>query len=98
MSPDQFIARMKKGVFAPAYRLAPFHPEAVNAFLGQLLWHADGRIETGFIPVHIDPPGRPVLADEAQAIRITDYVKQITKAAGLPTLTLKPRSDMVVIS
>ena len=79
----------------PAYTLAPFHPDAVNAFLGRLLWHADGRLETGVIPVHIEPPGRPVLADAVQAARIRDYLAHITLQAGLPQATLTPRPDML---
>ncbi|MCC7461238.1 MAG: CapA family protein [Gammaproteobacteria bacterium] len=80
----------------PAYVLAPFHPEAINAMLGRLLWHADGRLEAGLIPVHVEPPGRPVIADTRQAGRIRDYVARITRAAGLPPVRLTPRADMLV--
>lgn len=68
----------------PEYSLAPFHPEAVNAFLGTMRCHADGRIEAGILPVHVEPPGRPVLADPARSDAIFRYVEQITVDAGLP--------------
>jgi poly-gamma-glutamate capsule biosynthesis protein CapA/YwtB (metallophosphatase superfamily) len=81
----------------PAYTLAPFHPQAVNAMLGRLIWHADGRMETGLVPVHVEAPGRPVLASAARAAEIRDYVVQITRDAGLPPLRLQPRADMTVV-
>ncbi len=70
----------------PAYILAPFHPQAVNAFLGRLLWHDDGRIEAGIVPVHVEAPGRPVLAEGARMREIADYVTAITVAAGMPPI------------
>lgn len=73
-----------------AYDLAPFHPEAINAFLGKLLWHTDGRIEAGIIPVHVEPPGRPVLASGARAREIANYVAAITGAAGMPSIGFAP--------
>ncbi|MEP7311110.1 MAG: CapA family protein [Pseudomonadota bacterium] len=81
----------------PAYTLAPFHPEAVNAMLGRVLWHPDGRLEAGFVPVHVEPPGRPVLADAAQSARVVHYVERITRQAGLPEITLSQRADWVVV-
>jgi len=70
----------------PAYRLAPFHPEAINAMLGRLLWHEDGRLEAGIVPVHVEPPGRPVLAQGVRAQEIMRYVADITRAGGLPAV------------
>jgi poly-gamma-glutamate synthesis protein (capsule biosynthesis protein) len=94
-------ARRRKQLFGfepdPAYTLAPFHPEAVNAMLGRLLWHADGRLETGLIPVHVEPPGRPVIANPQQALRIRDYVAGITLSAGLPARSFTLRRDMLVV-
>ena len=81
----------------PAYTLAPFHPEAINAMLGRLLWHADGRIEAGFIPVYIEPPGRPVLADSQRAAQVRQYLLRITRQAGLPELQYEIRDDMTVL-
>ncbi len=91
-------ARKRKELFGfepdPAYALAPFHPEAVNALLGRLQVEADGRIRVGFVPVHVDPPGRPRIAlDQAQ--RIADYVQAIGIEAGLPPLTLQITSEGV---
>jgi poly-gamma-glutamate capsule biosynthesis protein CapA/YwtB (metallophosphatase superfamily) len=80
----------------PQYWLAPFHPDAVNGMLGRLKWHDDGRIEAGFVPVHVEAPGRPVIADEAHAATIIAYVARITREAGLPALSLSARDDMVV--
>lgn len=82
----------------PAYTLAPFHPQAVNAMLGRLLWHGEGTIEAGFVPVHVEAPGRPVLAEGEQATTIADYIAGITRDAGLPPITLTPRDDMVVVA
>ncbi len=58
----------------PAYELAPFHPQAVNAMLGTLRWYADGSLSAGMIPVHVEAPGRPVLASGRQAEDIAAYV------------------------
>lgn len=106
LSPDQdhparaAWAQRRKALFGfepdPAYSLAPFHPDAVNAFLGRVRCHDDGRLEAGFIPVHVEAPGRPVLADGPQTRRIVSYVEAITQAAGLPPLSFDVRDDMVV--
>ena len=65
--------------------------------LGCVHWHDDGRIEAGFIPVHVEPPGRPVIAEETKAREIVDYVAQITAAAGLPPVSLKIQKHMVAV-
>ncbi|MBN1833416.1 MAG: CapA family protein [Deltaproteobacteria bacterium] len=108
LSPDQDHpartdwARKRKELFGfdpdPEYRLAPFHPQAVNSILGRVRWHDDGQMEAGFIPVHVEPPGRPVIADGAKAREIIDYVAQITVAADLPSLLLRVQDYMVVAS
>lgn len=72
----------------PAYTLAPFHPEAVNAFIGRLTWHADGRLEAGIVPVHVEAPGRPVVAHASRRGEIADYVEAITEAAGMPPIRI----------
>jgi poly-gamma-glutamate synthesis protein (capsule biosynthesis protein) len=104
LSPDQSSparaawARKRKELFGfepdPAYVLAPFHPEAVNALLGQMQIDAAGRVRTGFIPVHVDPPGRPRIAPDA-AQRIADYIQAIGAEAGLPPLTMQITSEAV---
>lgn len=76
----------------PAYPLAPFHPEAVNGMIGQLLWHPDGRIEAGFLPIWFEPPGRPVPAGERGAA-VADYIAGIGRIAGLPPLALRASAD-----
>lgn len=70
----------------PAYPLAPFHPEAVNGLIGRCCIHDDGRMETAFLPVWFEPPGRPVVADADRRNGIADYIDQIGSAAGLPPL------------
>jgi poly-gamma-glutamate synthesis protein (capsule biosynthesis protein) len=108
LSPDQdhparaAWAQKRKELFGfqpdPAYRLAPFHPQAVNSMLGRVRQHDDGRMEAGFIPVHVEPPGRPIIADGAKAREIIDYIAQITMVAGLQPLSMKVKKYMVVAS
>ncbi|MBU6267895.1 MAG: CapA family protein [Sphingomonadales bacterium] len=69
----------------PDYPLAPFHPEARNGLIGRVLWHDDGRIETGFVPLWFEPPGRPVPAG-ARADAVAAYIDGIGRTAGLPAL------------
>ncbi|BBD99447.1 capsule biosynthesis protein [Sphingobium amiense] len=87
-------AERRKAMFGfepdPAYTLAPFHPEAVNAFLGTLEIGADGSTAAGIIPVHVEAPGRPVLASGARAAEIRAYVEKITIEAGLPPIRIAP--------
>ncbi|MCP5143632.1 MAG: CapA family protein [Gammaproteobacteria bacterium] len=94
-------ARRRKQLFGfepdPAYQLAPFHPQAVNAFLARLVWHADGRLEVGVLPACVDAPGRPRLVTGAEAESVCQYLERITREAGLGQLTLQPRDDMVVV-
>ena len=59
---------------------------ALNAMLGWIDWHEDGRIEAGIVPVDVEPPGRPVQAQGARADEIARYVERITLAAGLPAI------------
>lgn len=73
----------------PTYFLAPFHPEAVNGMIARLLWHDDGVLETGLIPIWFEPPGRPVPAgDRGQAVAA--YIQRIGDDAGLPSLAIEP--------
>lgn len=92
-------ARRRRELFGfepdPAYPLAPFHPEAVNSFLGLAEVDNDGRIRAGFRPVFVEPPGRPVLARADTFDRICRYVQQITEEAGLPPLRLDVHQDAV---
>lgn len=98
LSPDQDHpgradwARRRKALFGfepdPAYTLAPFHPEAVNAMIGRLVRRADGTLGVGIIPVHVEAPGRPVLASGARAREIADYIERITVEAGLPPISI----------
>lgn len=76
----------------PAYPLAPFHPEAVNGMIGRLLWHEDGTLEPGFLPIWFEPPGRPVPA-EARSAAVAAYIAQVGTAAGLPEMTFEPAEN-----
>lgn len=108
LSPDQSHparaawAQKRRALFGfdpdPAYPLAPFHPEAVNALLGRVVVERDGSLRVGIRPVHVEPPGRPVLAHDEAFQRVCDYVREITVEAGLPPLSLKVEgSDAWVI-
>lgn len=85
-------AERRKKIFGfepdPAYTLAPFHPEAVNAMLGRLTLHPDGSVVVGIIPVDVLAPGRPVLAQAERKEAVARYIEQITVAAGLPPITI----------
>jgi poly-gamma-glutamate capsule biosynthesis protein CapA/YwtB (metallophosphatase superfamily) len=73
------------------YYLAPFHPEAVNAMLGCVRVRNDGGLEAGFIPLQVDPPGRPRACTSEEAPVVVRYIEEITLAAGLPALRLDYR-------
>lgn len=98
LSPDQDHparsewARKRKELFGfepdPAYHLAPFHPEAVNAFIGMLRFQRGKAPEAAIVPVHVEAPGRPVLADGDRAEDIRRYVEEITVRAGLPAISI----------
>lgn len=72
----------------PDYPLAPFHPEARNGMIGRLLWHADGRIEAGLIPIWFEAPGRPVPAGD-RSDEVVAYHLASGEQAGLPGLSAK---------
>ena len=74
----------------PAYTLAPFHPDAVNAFMGELVFADDAPVRTSIIAVHVEPPGRPVLADADARTAIFRYVEAITQQASLPAIVIAP--------
>lgn len=82
----------------PAYTLAPFHPEAVNALIGKVVWRADGQFCTSFLPIFIEAPGRPVLATGERAQAITRYIADITIRAGLPALDLNAGALEVAVA
>jgi len=85
-------AERRKALFGfepdPAYTLAPFHPEAVNAFIGRIEWAADGALAAFVLPVHVEAPGRPVIAGPDRAAAIRRYLEEITIAAGLPAIRI----------
>lgn len=108
LSPDQSHparaawARKRRELFGfepdPAYTLAPFHPEAVHGLLARIVFR-EGRIEAvGFLPVHFEPPGRPVLPTGHQAEAVQAYLQRINHDAGLPPLRLIPTPDMIEVA
>lgn len=70
----------------PAYELAPFHPEAVNAMIGRVRLQ-DNDIKVGFTPVFVEAPGRPVPAKQVgKASQVIAYIERISREAGLPNI------------
>ena len=80
----------------PAYTLAPFHPEAVNGMIGSIRWQPDGALDIGYIPIFIEPPGRPVVAMGAARARVAAYIDEITERAALPKLAMTEDGIRVV--
>jgi hypothetical protein len=87
-------ARRRREIFGftpdPAYYLAPFHPEAVNAMLGRVRL-TGGGVRCGFSPLHVDAPGRPRPCAEREAEEVVRYVTRITTDAGLAPLEIDYR-------
>ncbi len=82
----------------PQYFLAPFHPEAVHGMLARVVIE-DGRIsQAGFVPVFVEAPGRPTLAQGPRADAVLQYVRRISHEAGLPPLQYSAGADMVRIT
>lgn len=81
----------------PAYELAPFHPQAVNAMIARLVWDEDGGMRAGIVPVHVEAPGRPVLAAGLRVAEIVAYVEGISADAGLPPIHFQRDQDMWTI-
>jgi poly-gamma-glutamate capsule biosynthesis protein CapA/YwtB (metallophosphatase superfamily) len=88
-------ARRRRELFGftpdPAYYLAPFHPQAVHSMLGCVRLRGDGGLFTGFVPIHVDPPGRPRPCSDTEAAVLVRYVEDITVAAGLPPISFDYR-------
>jgi len=82
----------------PDYVLAPFHPQAKHAFMARILWYPDGRLETGVIPVYVDPPGRPRLAEGQEVDAIMATLATINREAGLGELTLHKHDKWVSVA
>jgi poly-gamma-glutamate synthesis protein (capsule biosynthesis protein) len=94
-------ARRRRELFGfvpdPAYDLAPFHPEAVNAMLARVTWEPNGAVRAGILPVWVEPPGRPIAATGTRAADIVAYVTRITAMGGLPPISFSPARDMWVV-
>ena len=85
-------AERRKALFGfepePGYDLAPFHPEAKLAMLGKLTLGVKGRVEAAVVPVFVEPPGRPVLAEGARADQVCRYLEDITVDGGMPAIAI----------
>ncbi|HEY6458312.1 MAG TPA: CapA family protein [Steroidobacteraceae bacterium] len=94
-------ARRRREMFGfepdPAYFLAPFHPQAVHGMLARVLIEAGRLAAVGFIPLFVEPPGRPTRARGAAAEAVACYVADISRQAALPPLTYRIAADMVRI-
>ena len=86
-------ARRRQELFGftpdPAYFLAPFHPEAVNAMLGRVRVNDDGSFRPVSCLLHVEAPGRPRIADQHEAQVIARYIEMITAQAGLPPINAR---------
>jgi poly-gamma-glutamate synthesis protein (capsule biosynthesis protein) len=69
----------------PRYPLAPFHPDAVHGVLGVVIADADGGLSTGVVPIHVEPPGRPICVTDERADTVLAYLQRIGADAGLPS-------------
>jgi poly-gamma-glutamate synthesis protein (capsule biosynthesis protein) len=80
----------------PEYWLAPFHPEARRALLGRIEVGADRTLSASIVPVWVEPPGRPVLAEGARAREVSRYLESITVAAGLDPISVSETGQVTV--
>ena len=62
---------------------------AVNAMLGRVRVNDDGSIQAGFVPVQVEAPGRPRIADRHEAQVIARYIEKITGEAGLSPINAR---------
>ena len=82
-------ARARKRLFGfepdPAMPDYPFHPESRNTMIARIDVTADGVVDAGFVPCWIDDEARPVPLDEERGAAVVDYVREISREAGLNT-------------
>jgi poly-gamma-glutamate synthesis protein (capsule biosynthesis protein) len=85
-------AERRKALFGfepdPDYDLAPFHPEAKLAMLARLSLDPGGAVQAAIVPIFVEAPGRPVLAQGARAEEVRRYIERITLAAGMPAIAI----------
>lgn len=79
----------------PRYPLAPFHPQAVHGVLGVVFAGAAGSLSTGVVPVHVEPPGRPVCVTDERAADVIAYLDRIADQAGLPAHRWRRESSLL---
>jgi hypothetical protein len=53
--------------------------------LGRVRLDARG-FHAGFVPLHVEPPGRPTIAQNETARGVIAYIERITTAAVLPAI------------
>jgi hypothetical protein len=92
-------ARRRRELFGfepdPRYTLAPFHPDAVHGALGFVILRGDGSVATGLVPLHVEPPGRPVCVCDQRAEAVIDYIEAISTRAELPRCEWVRRSPHI---
>jgi poly-gamma-glutamate synthesis protein (capsule biosynthesis protein) len=52
--------------------------------LGIVIVRENGRLQSGVVPVFVEPPGRPVCVTDQRADTVIAYVERIGAAADLP--------------
>jgi poly-gamma-glutamate synthesis protein (capsule biosynthesis protein) len=95
-------ARRRRELFGfepdPRFPLAPFHPEAVHGVLGIVIAHASGLLSTGVVPIHVEPPGRPVCVSDSRADDVIAYLVRIADLADLPVRPWRRQGPYVWMS
>jgi len=61
--------------------------------MGRVRIRDDGALQTGFVPIHVDAPGRPRPATGSEAPNILRYVESISAEAGLPPIQARLEGD-----
>jgi Bacterial capsule synthesis protein PGA_cap len=89
-------AQRRRAIFGfepdPRYTLAPFHPEAVHGVLGIVIVRENGVVDSGVVPVFVEPPGRPVCVTDERADAVIAYLERIGRLAGMPPQRWQRRS------
>ena len=82
----------------PGYDLAPFHPEAKLAILGKLTLEGGGTVVASIVPVYVEPPGRPTLAQGERAVEVRRYIERITVEGGMPPIAINDDGSVAALT
>ena len=85
--PNSWV-RKRREIFGfepdPEYPTYPFHPEAKNTIIGKCLIKDKKIVQTSYLPCFVNKQGQPeVLKRDARGEAVFEYMKRITKEAGL---------------